>query len=153
MCSIQLSPAKWSPPCLTVPTTSRTARSSQFSGWSQTMRRLDGYRTGRDSGLFGQEHITQTCNVITLVGAAATTAGGGGKVRWRARPCPLVGSPSFLRRPSFYSYHDRKYSKDIEPDAVFAFDLATEEWKSSSVGRGRASSYLCWMAAWSRHFT
>jgi len=92
--------------------------------------RTNGYCTGRDSGLFGQEHITQTCNVITLVGAAAATAGGGGKIRWRARPCPPVGRYSwlrdrvvvdgvayFLRRPSFYSYHDRKYSDGIEQDA------------------------------------
>ena len=50
-----------------------------------------------------------------------------------------MGSPSFLRRPSFYSYHDRKYSKDIEPDAVFAFDLATEEWRPNIL-RGPLSS-------------
>jgi hypothetical protein len=109
----------------------------------------NGYCTGRD----GLERITQTCNVITLGTAAG--GGSGGKIRWRARPCPpVVVGPSCLRNrvvtdgvayflsdlsQSPYSYHDRKYSDGIEPDAIFAFDLATEEWRPNIL-RGPLSS-------------
>jgi len=89
----------------------------------------------------GPGRITQTCNVITL-GASAT----GGKARWRARPCPPVAGTSYFRdrvvvdgvayllsRSSYsYSYADIKNSDGIEsPDAIFAFNLATDEWKTN----------------------
>lgn len=71
------------------------------------------------------------------------------------------GVAYFLRRAPYY-YHDR--INDIEPDAVFAFGLATEEWRPNAL-RGPLSRnsdseikfsqereslqrYLCWMAAW-----
>jgi hypothetical protein len=43
---------------------------------------------------------------------------------------------------SYYSYHDheRNSSDDIEPDAIFAFDLATEEWRPNTHREPRALS-------------